>query len=314
MEDGDYQQIVQGGPMKIVSYAAIPPRALLFYLNVFLFVPAFFLNKKWFHYFGYLLVLAGGALGIELLILKLTGQVFDSSYLVIGSVIYGFYIAVSLAYGIIRHQIQLERQQQVLEKEKLSAELKLMRSQINPHFLFNALNNLLAISERHKQQEISEGISRLSYLLRFIIYDTRTDFIPLEKEVEFIKDYIELNSLRYDKQDPIEVSFNVSGDTDGVEIAPTLLIPFVENAYKHGIDIQKQSFVKIELTVDHNLLNFKVSNSVHNAVYDKIATQYNGVGLENVKKRLALIYKNKQELQINQADHFFNVDLKIELK
>lgn len=313
LEDGDFHEITQGGPMKIVSFAAFPPRALLFYLNTFYLIPKFFLQKNYGKYFFGVLLFIGVGLGVEWIILMLTGQVFEMSYLIIVSIIYGFYIAVSMAYGIVRHQIQLERRQQLLEKEKLSAELKLMRSQINPHFLFNALNNLLAISERHQQEEISEGISRLSYLLRFIIYDTQSKFISLEQEVEFIKDYIKLNALRYDESDPIEVVFNVSDNLKAAKIAPALLIPFVENAFKHGIDINSPSFIKIDLTLNDNQLRFLVSNSIHKTKLDKIAAQYNGVGLKNVKRRLKLIYPDDSRLLINQDDDKFMVDLTIEL-
>jgi two-component system LytT family sensor kinase len=229
------------------------------------------------------------------------------------SIIYGFYLAVSIAYGTIRHQVRLEHRQQSLAKEKLSAELQLMRSQINPHFLFNALNNLLAISERHEQPEISEGISRLSHLLRFIIYDTRSERIPLEQEVEFIRDYIQLNELRYSKNDPIKITFEVSGALDNCRIAPALLVPFVENAFKHGLDAGKESFVHIRLDVSGDDLTFRITNSIHIQQRQNMPDQYSGVGLENVRKRLKLIYPHKHRLVVGEETGIFKVDLNLEL-
>ncbi len=313
MENDLYREVSKQGPVKVISFAGIPPRATLFYLNTFLLIPLFYKRRSLILYLGSLAAAIAACVGIEMLILLFTDQLFDGLYLRMISIIYGFYLAVSVAYGTIRHQVRLEHRQQSLAKEKLSAELQLMRSQINPHFLFNALNNLLAISERHEQPEISEGISRLSHLLRFIIYDTQSEFIPLEQEIEFIRDYIQLNGLRYSEDDPIEVKFMVSGDIENNNIAPALLIPFVENAFKHGIAPEKASFVRIAIDVKEDELIFSTANTMHAKDNESMSDQYHGVGLENVRKRLKLSYPNRHTLTIDEETDVFKVALKLQL-
>lgn len=312
-ENDLYREVRTQGPVKVISFAGIPPRAIMFYLNTFLLIPFFYQKRSLFQYLGMLLVVIASCVGIELLILHFTEQLFDGLYLRMISIIYGFYLAVSITYGTIRHQVRLEHRQTSLAKEKLSAELQLMRSQINPHFLFNALNNLLAISERHDQSEISEGISRLSHLLRFIIYDTQSEFIPLDQEVEFIRDYIQLNGLRYSDDDPIEITFKIEGTLDNCKIAPALLVPFVENAFKHGLDADKDSIVHIKLEVEEDHLTFTTTNSIHKQQRENMPDQYSGVGLENVRKRLKLIYPNKHSLVVREETGVFKVSLKLEL-
>lgn len=153
----------------------------------------------------------------------------------------------------------------------------------------------------------------MSHLLRFIIYDTQSAFIPLEQEVEFIRDYIQLNGLRYSKNDPIKVTFKVSGAIDAGKIAPALLVPFVENAFKHGLDAGKDSFVNIALDVNGNHLVFSTTNSIHGQQRKNMPDQYSGVGLENVRKRPKLIYPHKHTLAVEEETGIFKVALKLEL-
>lgn len=312
-ENDLYRETRTHGPIQVISFAGIPPRAILFYLNTFWLIPLFYRRRSLARYLGMLAVAVTFCVGIELLILYFSGQMFDGLYMRLISIIYGFYLAVSIAYGTIRQQLKLDRRQQSLVREKLSAELQLMRSQINPHFLFNALNNLLAIAERHDQSDISEGISRLSHLLRFIIYDTQSDFIALEQEVEFIRDYIRLNGLRYSKEDPVEVRFDVNGAMNDKKIAPALLVPFVENAFKHGLDADKNSFVRMALDINDNDLTFSITNSIHEQQREAMPGQYSGVGLENVRKRLKLIYAHRHTLEVGEETGLFKVTLKLKL-
>nr|WP_255518902.1 MULTISPECIES: histidine kinase [unclassified Aquimarina] len=207
----------------------------------------------------------------------------------------------------------METHQQALEKEKISAELQLMQSQINPHFMFNALNNLLAISERSENTETSSGITKLSDLLRFMIYDTQAEQVLLSKEIEFIENYIALQKLKYSTEDPFEISLITETNDEDPKIAPTLLIPFVENAFKHGLDIQTKSFIHIKLEFKDNLLHFEVKNSKHHLKKTEFEKKYSGIGLENVKKRLNLIYPNQYNLDIKEDEHIFYVLLKINL-
>lgn len=192
--------------------------------------------------------------------------------------------------------------------ETLETELKLLKSQINPHFLFNALNNIYSLSaiDTAKTQE---SISYLSNMLRYVLYECERPFVPLQKEVDYINDYIKLFALKSSKSYPIETQFTIS-DT-AIEIAPMLLIPFVENAFKHSnIEGIQDTFIKIHIDATQDSSTFKIENTIakRNITKDDVG----GIGLENVKKRLAIVYPEKHELTILEGIDVFHVQLKIE--
>ena len=288
-------------------------KALLFYAVVFWLVPIYFSTQKLLRFVLYLCGAILFFLSVELLpLLVLDGRI-STTYLLSTVGAHGFYLAVGLAYGIIRKQWKLDSERQQLTNERLRTELKLLRSQINPHFLFNALNNLLAISERSGTSVVSDGITKLSGLLRFLIYETQTDFIPLQKEIDFIEAYLALHALRYRKEDAVEVRFTVLGIKETHRIAPALLIPFVENAFKHGIKAEQPSFIHIRVEALEESLVFEVQNSTHEIENNEFTTQYAGVGLDNVRKRLKLIYPNRYNLTIDAETTVFNIVLRLEL-
>lgn len=194
------------------------------------------------------------------------------------------------------------------KSENLETELKLLKSQINPHFLFNALNNIYALSaiDTTKTQE---SISHLSTMLRYVLYECERPFVLLSKEVEYIENYIKLFALKSSKKYPIETKFNIEDST--IKIAPMLLIPFVENSFKHSsIEQIKDTYINIYLTSKNNTITFKVENSIaeDNILKDAVG----GIGLENVKKRLEILYPNKHNLSISKNDGIFKVELKLE--
>lgn len=312
----DGEEIVSEVVMDLSSlfYFGIVLKIILFYLIVFYLVPRLFFQKKYVQFAGLL------ALGVlfflvwELIALHIACGSIHPLYLSTTLIAIAFYSSVAVTYGIIRSQLRKDTIAQRTENEKLQTELKLLRSQINPHFLFNALNNLLAISEKAGSQEVSRGISELSDLLRFLIYDAQTTFIPLQKEIEFIESYIALHGLRYAKEDQIDVSLEVHGINPSHKIAPALLIPFVENAFKHGVRYHTASFVTINLQVENNRLIFEVKNSKHPDEKNEWDKKYSGVGLENVKKRLKLMYENEYDLDIEDRKNEFSVVLKLNVR
>jgi LytS/YehU family sensor histidine kinase len=194
------------------------------------------------------------------------------------------------------------------QNETLANELKLLKSQINPHFLFNALNNIYALSaiDTGKTQQ---SISYLSNMLRYVLYECEKPFVSLEKEVAYIEDYIKLFTLKSSKKYVIETHFNISNPH--IEIAPMLLIPFVENAFKHSnIERVEGTFIKINISDTERGIDFKIENTFgeESIVKDEVG----GIGLENVKKRLLILYPEKHKLKISEENHVFTVALNIE--
>ena len=199
-----------------------------------------------------------------------------------------------------------------LLQEKLRTELNFLKSQINPHFLFNTLNNLYAIAERRENRELADGISELANLMRYMLYDCKAERVPLSKELTFLKSIIEIQRLRIAEEDEVVLAFDVEGNYNSKEIAPLILVPFVENAFKHGISPENQSFIKIALLVEENALSFEVRNSVFKDKKNELET-HSGIGLENVKRRLELIYPEKYSLDILEENEVFKIKLKLEL-
>ena len=191
--------------------------------------------------------------------------------------------------------------------ETLETELKLLKSQINPHFLFNALNNIYSLSAIDTQKT-QESISYLSNMLRYVLYECERPFVPLQKEVDYINDYIKLFSLKSSKTYPIKTQFTM--EDPNIEIAPMLLIPFVENAFKHSnIESIQNTFIKIYINATQDTITFKVENTIANVHTEKDTV--GGIGLENVKKRLAIVYPEKHTLTVLEGIDVFQVQLKI---
>lgn len=212
---------------------------------------------------------------------------------------------------------------QVLTKEKTmlqtqvsvgAAELAGLRAQINPHFLFNALNSLYATALKEKGEQTADGIQKLGDMMRFMLQENNRDRIPLDKEIEYLRNYIAIQRMRLDETHDITIRVTIQEPNRPVAIAPMLLTPFVENAFKHGISLRSPSWIHITLTLDATTLYFKVHNSRHSRLaestdhHDPEATQ-SGVGLANVRKRLALIYPGQHTLDIQQSEQDYFVAL-----
>ncbi|QDO94961.1 GHKL domain-containing protein [Formosa sediminum] len=204
-----------------------------------------------------------------------------------------------------------QKNEEALIKSKaqtLNTELKLLKSQINPHFLFNALNNIYALSgiDTEKTQK---SISYLSDMLRYVLYECEQPLVSLQKEMDYIDNYIKLFRLKSSKTYPIKTEFNVSNPN--IMLSPMLLIPFVENAFKHSnIEKIKDTFITIYIETTAQSILFKIENSIPEAPVNK--DELGGIGLENVKKRLAIIYPNTHELKITTVNNTFSVSLKLE--
>ncbi|MEC5142758.1 histidine kinase [Chitinophaga sp. 212800010-3] len=194
-----------------------------------------------------------------------------------------------------------------------AANLDFLRSQINPHFLFNALNTLYGTALQEEAARTSEGIQKLGDMMRFMLHDNHLEKIPLDKEVAYLQNYIALQRLRVLSSPDILIEINIDESQCQHEIAPMLLIPFVENAFKHGISLRQRSRIVISLSCTPDQIFFDVYNSVHPRPENDPEREGMGIGLSNVKERLALLYPNRHELSIRQTATEFFVHLTIDV-
>lgn len=199
---------------------------------------------------------------------------------------------------------------ETLAKENANAELQLLKAQVHPHFLFNTLNNIYSYT-LNKSPEAAGLVEKLSDTLQYMITDCNTDLVPLEKELKMLEDYIGLEKVRYGNR--LELWLDIKGDIENKLIAPLLMIPFVENCFKHGTSMMRgQQWMQLTIHVKANSLEFNLANSKPPQPIQQ--KNKNGIGLLNVKKRLALLYPEKHELLINSSDGVYNVQLQLELQ
>jgi len=216
---------------------------------------------------------------------------------------------VAVTIKLVKKWYQEKERQQQLEKEKLVVELQLLKSQLHPHFLFNTLNSLYAFS-LEKSDQTPRLVLKLSALLRYILYECNAAQIPLETEIGIVNNYLQLESMRFGER--LDYSLQFTGDTNNKSIAPLLLLPFVENAIKHGIGKQTGlSWISLQGHVDNDTLHFKLINSRDEDPSSPHAT--GGLGLQNVKKRLELLYPGDHTLKITADEDTWQVNLVIRL-
>jgi LytS/YehU family sensor histidine kinase len=227
-----------------------------------------------------------------------------------GLIIYTIIFIISTGIKMTIEWFKNDLQKRELENDKLSAELSMLKAQINPHFFFNVLNNICSLA-RSKSEETETYIIKLSQLMRYNIYEQKEDKVLLKKEVQFIEDYIDIQKMRL--INTVEVVFNKTGNLNHYHIEPMLLFPFIENAFKHGISYEVNSKITINLSVGQDSLVFSVFNTIHKSIDSIPHEKDKGIGLQNVLKRLSLLYADKHEISINNNDEEFSVLLKLKL-
>lgn len=238
-------------------------------------------------------------------------QLYKSTYynMLLIAAQYNPFIAIVVSTVIRYFSEKQQFSLQELKEEKTRAELELLKSQVNPHFFFNTLNTLFSMASIKGDEETAEGISKLSELMRYMIYETKVEKIALEKEIEYIKNFIELQKLRFSKDDDLDVSFEITGETSSKFIPPMLFIPFIENAFKFGFSIKQKSVIQIRLNVDKAHLTFRVKNTINKKKAE--SDEHSGIGISNVKKRLELLYPDSFDLKITKDEEYFDVNLNI---
>ena len=288
--------------------------ACYFYYNYIFLIPRFLLQKRIALYF---LLLVTGLIVISAIDVAFIYYTYDliehrhkfdfwrSVLFLVYPAILAF--ALSSTVRITMEWFKNERQKKEMEAEKLSSELAFLKSQVNPHFLFNILNNICSLA-RKKSDETENAIIKLSQIMRYMLQDSKDEKVGLEKEVEYLQSYIELQRLRLPEM--VKIDFLIEGRPELFSIEPLLLIPFVENAFKHGVSYQDSSDINIRLKCQGHALSFSVGNHI---AKNRVGTteQGSGIGLKNVTRRLELLYAGKYQLQISEMDNRYNVELNI---
>lgn len=222
-------------------------------------------------------------------------------------------MTLAMSIKLTKNWIASERRRNTIEKEKLETELKFLRSQFNPHFLFNTINSIFVLI--HKNQDMaSESLAKFSELLRYQLYQCNEPYIALNQELEYLKNYIELEKLRQDSNN-LTLQFDIEESTPtSLKIAPFILIPFVENAFKHISHHQESpNWIRMNLKVENNQLKFNISNST-NTFQISTNKDTSGIGLNNVKRRLELLYPQAHSLEVYKDNSQFKVELALKLE
>ncbi|MEO1655057.1 MAG: histidine kinase [Bacteroidota bacterium] len=220
-------------------------------------------------------------------------------------------LVASVCYGSVRWAIATRLFNYEYTASTKTAELQLLRSQINPHFIFNSLNILYATALEEKSEKTAESIAKMSNLIRYMLEDNTKDFVSVHKEVKYLKDYIKLQLMRSSVEHDIDLHVDITYDQ---KIAPMMLVPFVENAFKHGIHPSEPSTLFLNFISNHEGVHFQLINSVNDEHQPSDFEKGFGIGISNVEKRLDLIYPRKHTLSVGRENEVFTVDLLIKNK
>jgi hypothetical protein len=281
----------------------------LFYLNAYFLYPKLLTKKWWWLYIVSLAAVIFLTNALKLFFLELDPQ-FELTDINRRIIFFGPipFIIASIIFRLIYDRIRFEKKEKEAQAEKLSAELKFLRSQISPHFIFNVMTNLVSLA-RVKSDLLEPSLIRLADLLRYMLYETGKDKFPIDAEIEYLKSYISLQQLRFG--DDVRVTTNWDVDEKSCFIEPMLLVPFVENAFKHGIGLVKDPYIDVKLVVKDGQLLFQISNNYDRQNLSK--DNNSGIGLENIRKRLNLLYAGKYRLDIIDKNNLYSAELKLEL-
>ena len=220
----------------------------------------------------------------------------------------GHHLVFFLAVVFFSLLLKINNRLKITEKEKLKAELSYFKAQINPHFLFNTLNTIYSLAIQ-KAENTPEAVVKLSGMMRYVISDASHDVVPLEKEISYISDYIDLQKIRFG--DTVKIDYKHCEPVSGKSIAPLILIPFIENAFKYGVNPEENSFISVILELSGSELHLGVFN---HKVHDRSETESSGgLGISNARQRLAMLYPEKHKLVIEDSTSHFKVDLYINL-
>ncbi len=314
------------GPFRKIDGTLLMPvtvgtiiNAAIFYSVALWFIPHYAMKKQMRKFWIGLLAVFVGSNFLEtfidfffLVYVYSTEEETFFSQFVTNSFVHFVIISLALGYGFTKSWIVNEKKRQELAREKLSAELNFLKTQLSPHFLFNVLNMAYSSASRTGDERTADIIEKLSGLMRYIIYESNVEKIDVEKEIEYIRNYIRLQKMRFSDDIPVKVNFEISGNYTGLKIAPLILIPFIENAFKYGVKLEKESKIDILFTIQNEELEFIARNPVYKNS-QSIKNNNSGIGIKNTRKRLEIMYPDKHKLSINESDGLFTVKLLLKL-
>jgi hypothetical protein len=281
----------------------------LFYFNAFFLYPRFLNRRTWWLYIIFLgaIIVCAGFIKLFFLRLDPGFHLTSRNRFPVFSPLIPFLFA-SIIYRLVSDRIRFERMEKEARAQRLDAELKLLRLQVSPHFLFNMLTNMVSLARLHSNL-LEPSLIQLSELLRYQLYESNEQKIAIAREIEHIENYVSLQRLRFGED--VRVLLQVNNDCPDASIEPMLLVPFIENAFKHGIGMVKDPFIEISLTVKEQQLHFSVVNNYNPANQSK--DRHSGIGLNNVQNRLQLLYTGKYQLHIQHEGGIYSVQLNCKL-
>lgn len=285
---------------------------VFFYINAYLLFSQFIYRRNYGKYIFSLLLLMAGGLLLELTYFTLTNTLFlfnPKGFVLFNTFPFLFMLACSIAYKMFIDRAGIEKLATEKETEHLKTELSFLRSQISPHFMFNVLNGMVALA-RKKSDLLEPSLIKLSSIMRYMLYENDEEKVSLEKEVEYLQSYIDLQKQRFGKS--ISVSTAVESIDKPYYIEPMLLIPFVENAFKHGTGLVEDAQITVCFKATNDVLHFSVTNRYNEQSTD-VKDKTSGIGFNNVDRRLNLLYKNRHTLDIKKNNGFFTVSLQLNL-
>lgn len=291
--------------------------AMIVYFNLKYLIPNYLTQKKFLTYSGVLIAATLVVTPLKLILLYFKFSDFPAAQQELQTnmnyhFLTTFFIASSSTiFKIITDWVRHLREKQELQTQTMQSELRFLKSQINPHFLFNTLNNLYALTLK-KSDKAPEIVIKLSEMMRYMLYECNEKKVLLSKEVNYLRNYLDLEKLRQGKN--VEINFEVQGHISNQQIAPLMFIPFLENSFKHGLNNHIQhGFVNIYMNVENEEIDFFIENSKAKVLPKKDHRKSGGIGLVNVQRRLNLIYPNHHELHIDNNPQTYAVTLHLEL-
>lgn len=286
--------------------------AIVVYTNLYFLLPRYFFKKAYLMYaFCLLIAILSGSLLLHYtlqLVSHSHKEALNASFVQLCINLFSF-IVFSSSFKFFREYLREQERLIKIENQQLKTELSLLKSQVNPHFLFNTLNNLYGLILENKNQQAAETMLKLSDLMRYLLESSKTDKVSLKREVQFIQDYLALEKIRLSQQ--ADIIFEVSGLEKDILIPPLLFIPLVENVFKHGLQqLQEGNYAHFSLAVQGNELLFEAQNPIVKSLLNQVKSQ---TGLNNLRKRLELLYPEKHLLEIENTDDIFKVTLHVNL-
>jgi LytS/YehU family sensor histidine kinase len=282
---------------------------LVFVLNSFLFIRKLAQNQRWLIYIICLTALLFLIETLRILLNNSGELIFFKEHNIF--LPFSLAVIISWLYSTTKDWLINMKTIERLKAEKLSSELAFLKTQIDPHFLFNTLNNIYGLALEENSPKTADSIAKLGTLMRYNLHDSNAEMIKIGKEIDYIQNYIALQEIRLNENNTIVVDINVSeNDKSEYSIAPMLLIPFIENAFKYGISPSEQTYINISI----NILNGSIELKTENSIKSISASEHKkGIGVANVKQRLNHLYNNKFSLVLEEAGKTYFVKLKIKL-